>query len=129
MDESCHKLKHEPGVRCGNLEAVEVVVEGTPVGQRRRGCAAGDHVLWEPVEGGTDGLRRKSGEQGTNRERRDGGGLGGDRQTTALRLGDEMERVWGGGGAEPAVLNPYDGRWDQFWAKIDRWCFWWRRNT
>src|ERR1700674_5228130 len=80
-----------------------------PVGQRGRGCATGDHLLWEPVEGGTDGLRGESGEERTDRERCDGSGLQGNRQTATLRLGDEMERVWSGGGAEPAVLNPYDG--------------------
>ena len=42
MDENCHKLKHEPGGATADLEAVEVVGEGSPLGQGGRGCATGE---------------------------------------------------------------------------------------
>ena len=95
--------------RGGDLEAVEVAGEGATVGQGSRGCAAGDHVFRESVEGGWDGLSGPGGEERTDRQRGHRGGLQGHRQATALRFGDEVEGVGGGGGAEPAVLELHGG--------------------
>ena len=95
--------------RGGDLEAVEVAGEGATVGEGTRGCAAGDHVFREPVEGGSDGLSGAGGQERTDRQRGHRSGLQGHRQATAVRFGDEVEGVGSGGGAESAVLELHGG--------------------
>ena len=90
-------------------EAVAEAGPGTPLGQGRRGCAAGDHVLREPVGCGPDGLRQPGGGERADRQRGDGGGVQGDRQAAAVRLGDEVDGGWCGGGAEPAGVELHAG--------------------
>ena len=105
-------------------EAVEVAGEGATVGEGSRGCAAGDHVLREPVEGGPDGLRRR----GWRANEPIGSGV-----TEAACKVIVKQRLCGSGmkwtesGAAAVLslrcLSYTPGRWDQFWAKIDRWGF------
>ncbi len=96
--------------RCrGGAEAVEVAVEGTSVGQARRGRAAGDHVLCEPVGCGPDGLPDTGASQRADRQRGDGGGVQGAGEAAAVRVGDEVEGAGGGGGVERAMPDVHDG--------------------
>ena len=119
MDASHHELKPGPGALPAILKHLKSLSKVRAVDQGGRGCVEGEHLLWESVEGGKEGLRGESGRKGTNRERCDGSGLQGNRQTTALRLGDEAERV-GAVAVCLRCLGHTTERWNQFWAKVDR---------
>ena len=58
LDDACHRLKHEPGGAEWVLKQLRSLARERPWAKDRRGRAAGDHVLREPVGGGPDGLRR-----------------------------------------------------------------------
>src|SRR3954469_5023988 len=75
------------------------------MGQERRGRAGSHHLLCEPVGWGPNGVRRRGGSERADRQRGDRGGVQGDRQAAALRLGGEVDRGGWGGGAEPSGLE------------------------
>src|ERR1019366_8052694 len=88
-------------------ETVAVALPGAPLGQERRARGAGDHVLYESVEGGPDGLRQSSGGARADRQRGDRGGVQGDREAAIVWLRTQLsgERLGGGGGPTGAGLR------------------------
>ena len=123
LDDACHRLKHERGRGRVGVEAVAEAGPGTPLGQGRRGRAAGDHVLREPVGCGPDGLRRRV---AANEPIGSGVTEAACKVIVKQRLcGSGMK--WTEDGAAVVLslraLSYTPERWGQFWSKVDRWGF------
>ena len=123
MEDRCHTLKHEPGGRDAILKELKYAGEGQSARRRSPRRAGCDHVLRQPEEEGSDGLRN-TGEESEPIGR--GVTEAACKVLVKQRLcGSGMKWKEPGAAAVLSVrcLTYTKERWSQFWSKIDRYGF------
>jgi len=109
MDESCHKLKHEPGGAAAILKRLKYLSKVRPWAKEDEDVQRAITYFTNQTKAGRMDYAARVIRKEPIGSGCDGSGLQGDRQATALRVGHEMERGWSRRGDQSTVLNPHGG--------------------